>query len=149
MLKDDKTFFTETNGRDIASSPIVCDLDNDGFNEIVAADDDGNIYQWKTLGNSSAIEWGRMLFDTENTSEYISNYSDQWVITSDTTYNGGIFTNDIIVRSGIFTIPTNVTLTMRKPYRIYVMDGATLNIEGGQIVNADIVIKNRGLLVLR
>ncbi len=46
--------------------------------------------------------------------------------------------------NGYFTIPTNVTLTMRKPYRIYVMDGATLNIEGGQIVNADIVIKNGG-----
>ena len=58
--------------------------------------------------------------------------------------NGGLFTNDIIVRSGIFTIPTNVTLTMRKPYRIYVMDGATLHINGGQIVNADIVIKNGG-----
>lgn len=133
---------------DIHNGITVSDIDNDGFNEIVAADDDGNIYQWKTLGNSSAIEWGRMLFDTENTSEYINNYSDQWVITSDTTYNGGLFTNDIIVRSGIFTIPTNVTLTMRKPYRIYVMDGATLHINGGRIVNADIVIKNGGSIII-
>ena len=62
--------------------------------------------------------------------------------------NGGLFTNDIIVRSGIFTIPTNVTLTMRKPYRIYVMDGATLHINGGRIVNADIVTKNGGSIII-
>ena len=35
---------------------------------------------------------------------------------------------------------------MRKPYRIYVMDEATLNVKSGTIENADIVVKNGGVL---
>ena len=124
----------------------VSDIDNDSLNEIIAGDNAGKLYVWKTLGKSTAIEWGRAQFDTENTSEYISGYKDPWVITSNTTWAGGTFTNDIIVRSGTFTIPQGVTLDMRKPYRIYVMNGGTLNLTGGSITNADILVKSGGTL---
>lgn len=124
----------------------VSDIDNDSLNEIITGDNAGKLYVWKTLGKSTAIEWGRAQFDTENTSEYISGYKDPWVITSNTTWAGGTFTNDIIVRSGTFTIPQGVTLDMRKPYRIYVMNGGTLNLTGGSITNADILVKSGGTL---
>ena len=68
------------------------------------------------------------------------------MITANTTWEGGTFTNDIIIRSGTFTIPQGVTLDMRKPYRIYIMDGGTLNLTGGSINNADIVVKSDGAL---
>ena len=127
---------------EINNTISVSDVDADGKNEILATTRDlGLIYLWKTLGSSSSIEWGRSLFNTENTSEYIGGYRDQLVITDDFLWPGGEFTNDIIIRSGIFTIPENVTLSMRSPYRIYVMEGAELRVIGGRIENADILVK--------
>ena len=157
--EDNKIYALDNQGNDIIGFPLrtvdpihnglcVSDTDNDGLNEIIVGDNVGFIYVWETQGKSSAIEWGRAQFDTENTSEYVSGYKDQWVITNNTTWNGGTYSNDIIVRSGTFTIPEGVTLNMRKPYRIYVMDGAILNVEGGTITNADIVIKDGGTLNL-
>jgi hypothetical protein len=127
---------------EINNTISVSDVDADGKNEILATSRDlGLIYLWKTLGSSSSIEWGRSLFNSENTSEYIGGYRDQLVVTHDFLWQGGEFTNDIIIRSGIFTIPENVTLAMRRPYRIYVMDGAELRVIGGRIENADILVK--------
>lgn len=157
--ENDKIYALDNQGNDIVGFPLrtvdtihnglcVSDTDNDGLNEIIVGDNVGFIYAWKTQGKSSAIEWGRAQFDTENTSEYVSGYKDQWVITNNTTWSGGTYPNDIIVRSGTFTIPEGITLNMRKPYRIYVMDGGTLNVNGGTITNADIVIKDGGTLNL-
>lgn len=156
---DNKIYAIDNQGFDIAGFPLktidpipigvsVSDIDNDGLNEIIAGDRIGFIFVWKTSGKSTAIEWGRAQFDTENTSEYVNGYKDPWVITSNTIWKGGTFTNDIIVRSGTFTIPQGVILNMRSPYRIYVMDGATLNVDGGTIFNADIVVKDGGNLDL-
>lgn len=130
----------------IKNGVCISDIDGDLKNEIVAADNIGKIYAWKTNGHPDGIEWGRFRKNTENTSEYVSNYQDPWVITANTTWEGGTFTNDIIIRSGTFTIPQGVTLDMRKPYRIYIMDGGTLNLTGGSINNADIVVKSDGAL---
>lgn len=124
----------------------ISDVDGDGLNEIIAGDAMGYLYLWKTTGKSTAIEWGRAQFDTENTSEYISGYQEQWIVTTDITWNGDFFNNDIIVRSGALTIPESATLTMRKPYRIYVLNGATLNIYGGKVIDADIVVKSGATL---
>lgn len=130
----------------IKNGVCISDIDGDLKNEIVAADNIGKIYAWKTNGHPDGIEWGRFRLNIENTSEYVSNYQDPWVITANTTWEGGTFTNDIIIRSGTFTIPQGVTLDMRKPYRIYVMNGGALNVIGGRITNADIVVKNGGTL---
>lgn len=138
--------FPLTTSVEVRKGVTVSDIDNDGLNEVIAGDAVGKLYVWKTLGKSSAIEWGRAQFDTENTSEYVSNYQDPWVITTNTTWNGGTFTNDIIIRSGTFVIPQGTILDMRKPYRIYVLDGGTLNVIGGRITNADIVVKSGGKL---
>lgn len=138
--------FPIVSGTKISNMVSVSDIDRDGKNEIAVLGDGGHIYVWDTYGSPSSIEWGRSLYSTENTTEYISGYNDPWVITENITWEGGGFTNDIIVRSGIFTIPQGKTLTMRKPYRIYVMDEATLNVKSGTIENADIVVKNGGVL---
>ena len=138
--------FPIVSGTKISNMVSVSDIDRDGKNEIAVLGDGGHIYVWDTYGSPSSIEWGRSLYSTENTTEYISGYNDPWVITENITWEGGGFTNDIIVRSGIFTIPQDKTLTMRKPYRIYVMDEATLNVKSGTIENADIVVKNGGVL---
>lgn len=48
--------------------------------------------------------------------------------------------------SSLQTRMDGVTLDMRKPYRIYVMNGGTLNLTGGSITNADILVKSGGTL---
>ena len=155
--KDNKIYALNSNGTDIEGYPLatytfirngvcVSDIDGDMKNEIIAADNVGKVYAWKTNGHPAGIEWGRFRKNTENTSEYVNNYKDPWVITANTTWEGGTFTNDIIIRSGTFTIPQGVTLEMRKPYRIYVMKEGTLKITGGSITNADILVKSGGTL---
>ncbi len=155
--QDNKIYALYSDGTDVNGFPLttydvikngVCisDIDGDMKNEIVAADMIGKVYAWKTHGHPDGIEWGRFRLNTGNTSEYISNYKDPWVITGNTTWEGGTFTNDIIIRSGAFMIPQGVVLDMRKPYRIYVMNGGKLNVVGGRITNADIVVKSGGTL---
>lgn len=133
----------------ISNGVCVSDMDNDGKNEIIAVDNDGNICAWKTDGKSTAIEWGRSRFDTGFTGEYIPHYEDPKVLTSSAEWGGGAFTNDIIVRSGTFKIPSGKTLQMRDGYRIYVLEGGTLEVDGGTIQNADVLVKSGGTLNIK
>ena len=59
------------------------------------------------------------------------------------------FTNDIIVRAGTFKIPSGKTLQMRDGYRIYVLEGGTLEVDGGTIQNADVLVKSGGTLNIK
>lgn len=147
-------------GEDIMGFPLYCqgglinstcvsDIDNDGKNELTAVDRDGYINVWKTNGKSSAIEWGRTRFDTGFTGEYISGYQDPWVITANTEWDGETFTNDIIVRSGTFRIPSGKTLQLRENCRIYVLKGGTLEIDGGTVLETGIYVKDGGNLVIK
>ena len=145
---DVKGFPLYTNG-DILNGVSISDIDNDGKNEVIAADFSGYISAWKTEGKSTVIEWGRSHFNTEFTREYISNYQDPWVLTSSTEWTGGAFINDVIVRSGTFKVPSGKTLQMREGCRIYVMDGGTLEVDGGTVTNADVLIKDGGTLTLK
>ena len=133
----------------ISNGVCVSDMDNDGKNEIIAVDNDGNICAWKTDGKSTAIEWGRSRFDTGFTGEYVPHYEDPKVLTSSAEWGGGAFTNDIIVRSGTFKIPSGKTLQMRDGYRIYVLEGGTLEVDGGTIQNADVLVKSGGTLNIK
>ena len=158
--QDNLIYALHDDGTDITGFPLstadkmdngvcVSDVDGDGKNEIIAADKSGNIYAWKTNGKSTAIEWGRSRFDTGFTGEYIPHYEDPKVLTSSTEWGGGAFTNDIIVRSGTFKIPSGKTLQMRDGYRIYVLEGGTLEVDGGTIQNADVLVKSGGTLNIK
>lgn len=133
----------------ISNGVCVSDMDHDGKNEIIAVDNDGNICAWKTDGKSTAIEWGRSRFDTGFTGEYVPHYEDPKVLTASAEWGGGAFTNDIIVRSGTFKIPSGKTLQMRDGYRIYVLEGGTLEVDGGTIQNADVLVKSGGTLNIK
>ena len=91
---------------------------------------------------------GRSRFDTGFTGEYVSGYQDPLVITESTDWQGGPFVNDIIVRSGTLRIPSGKTLQMPDACRLYVLDGGTLEVDGGVIANADILVKDGGTLKL-
>lgn len=158
--QDNLIYALHNDGTDITGFPLstadkmdngvcVSDVDGDGKNEIIAADKSGNIYAWKTNGKSTAIEWGRSRFDTGFTGEYIPHYEDPKVLTASTEWGGGAFTNDIIVRSGTFKIPSGKTLQMRDGYRIYVLEGGTLEVDGGTIQNADVLVKSGGTLNIK
>ena len=158
--QDNLIYALHNDGTDITGFPLstadkmdngvcVSDVDGDGKNEIIAADKSGNIYAWKTNGKSTAIEWGRSRFDTGFTGEYIPHYEDPKVLTSSTEWGGGAFTNNIIVRSGTFKIPSGKTLQMRDGYRIYVLEGGTLEVDGGTIQNADVLVKSGGTLNIK
>lgn len=134
---------------DMVNSVCVSDIDNDGKNELTAVDRNGYINVWKTNGKSSAIEWGRSRFDTGFTGEYIPGYQDPWVITVNTEWDGETFTNDIIVRSGTFRIPSGKTLQLRENCRIYVLKGGTLEIDGGGILETGVYVKDGGNLVIK
>ena len=130
----------------ISNGVCVSDMDGDGKNEIVSADDSGNICAWKTDGKSTAIEWGRARFDTGFTGEYIPHYEDPKVVTTSTEWGGGQFNNDLIIRGGTFKIPAGKTLLMREGCRIYVLEGGTLDVDGGTVENADILLKPGSVL---
>lgn len=158
--QDNLIYALHNDGTDITGFPLstadkmdngvcVSDVDGDGKNEIIAADKSGNIYAWKTNGKSTAIEWGRSRFDTGFTGEYVPHYEDPKVLTASTEWGGGTFTNDIIVRSGTFKIPSGKTLQMRDGYRIYVLEGGTLEVDGGTIQNADVLVKSGGTLNIK
>lgn len=133
----------------VANGVCVSDMDSDGKNEIIAVDNDGSICAWKTDGKSTAIEWGRSRFDTGFTGEYVPHYEDPKVLTASAEWGGGAFANDIIVRSGTFKIPSGKTLQMRDGYRIYVLEGGTLEVDGGTIQNADVLVKSGGTLNIK
>lgn len=125
----------------------VSDIDNDGKNEIIAADNSGFITVWKTEG--SMIEWGRTRFDTDFTGEYVSGYRDAMVVKSDMVWNEDYFPNDIIVRSGTLQIPSGKNLNMRPSCRLIIMDGGSVVIDGGSVTNAGIYVKSGGSLTIR
>lgn len=126
---------------------LISDIDDDGKNEIVAADEYGFITVWKTEGNK--IEWGRARYDAEFTGEYVPGYKEPMVIKSDIEWQGGSYPNDVIVRSGSLRVVSGKTLDMKTSYRLIVMDGATLEVDGGTITNANIFVKSGGHLAVK
>ncbi|MCD8317670.1 MAG: FG-GAP-like repeat-containing protein [Paraprevotella sp.] len=141
--------FPITAPAEIINGVCVSDMDGDGKNEIIAADLDGNISAWKTDGKSTTIEWGRARFDTGFTGEYVPHYEDPKVITASAEWEGGTFTNDIIVRAGTFRIASGKNLQMREGCRILVLEGGTLEVDGGTIDNADVSVKAGGTLDIK
>ena len=132
---------------EFSNNILVSDIDDDGKNEIVAADRSGFMTVWKTEGN--LIEWGRARFDAGFTGEYIPGYKEPLVIKSDMEWPGGVYPNDVIVRSGTMKVVSGKDLEMRRSYNLIVMNGGTLEIDGGAVTNASIFIKSGGRLVIK
>ena len=123
----------------------IADIDNDGKNEIIAADAESNINAWKTFGRG--VAWGRARFDSGNTGEYVEGGSDPIVVTADRTWGNEPVNNDIIVRSGTLTFPHG-EYQIRPGCKIIVMDGGTLNVYGGVLLDANILVKSGGSMVI-
>ena len=94
------------------------------------------------------MAWGRARFDAGNTGEYVEGGSDPIVVTADRTWPGGEpVNNDIIVRSGTLTFPYG-EYQIRPGCKIIVMDGGTLNVYGGVLLDANILVKSGGAMVI-
>lgn len=146
-LGQDIKGFPLTTSEIIKKNICVSDIDNDNKNEIIALDHSGYIYVWKTLG--FIVEWGRARYDTGLTGEYIPNYKDPMIVTSDINWTDSIYNNDIYVRNGKFKINSGIGLGMKPDKKIIVMSGGTLEIDGGRVTNANILIKQGGSLIVK
>lgn len=158
-LRHDGTFiegFPLKANNAINGTLVVSDIDNDGKNEIIAADNDTHFYAWKTNGDSNAIEWGSERHDSRNTGEY-GTFCQPTLIRSNTTWNGETPCGNVIVQSGTLTIPTGKSITLEKTSKIVVRPGATLVVDGGSVLNgyvwalpgSTVTIKNNGTIKLR
>lgn len=136
--------------------PTVSDIDNDGKNEIILGVNN-SIDVWRTEGNPANIEWGSERHDQYNTGEY-QTICDPTLITSDATWNANqSVCGDLIVKSGTLTINSGTEITLESSSMIIVMSGASLVIDGSNVLNANIramagsnvTIKNNGRIVLR
>ena len=139
----------------------VADIDNDQNdirNELVSTGSGcGQVSMWQTNGIPSHIEWGSERHDQYNTGEYQTVY-DPTIITTNTTWNANQSVNgDLIVKSGTLTINNNINITLGSSSMIIVMAGASLVIDSGHMLNANVramsgsnvTVKNNGSITLR
>jgi hypothetical protein len=133
---------------DVAASNLcIDDVDNDGFNELIAIGAN-RIQMWKTGGSPSRIEWGRDRHDQFNTGEYYK-ICDPVLVLSNTTWNSTrSICGDIIVKSGTLTISNNSNVSMDASSMILVMNGATLHIDSGHLLNSNVKILDGGNLII-
>nr|WP_253952468.1 C25 family cysteine peptidase [Xylanibacter muris] len=139
--------FPLTTTGDMIGSVCVADIDADGRNEIISADRAGYITTWKTQGTT--VVWGRTRFDTGFTGEYRPGAADPTVITGNTEWQGGDSPCDIYVGKGRLLVSKGRILDLDNFSRIIVTEGATLEIDGGEIKDADILIKAGGTLRIK
>ena len=137
--------FPITIGDQVMAALCVSDIASDGRNGMVVSGLGGYINVWKTDGHG--VAWGRARFDAGNTGEYVEGGSDPIVVTADRTWGNEPVNNDIIVRSGTLTFPHG-EYQIRPGCKIIVMDGGTLNVYGGVLLDANILVKSGGSMVI-
>lgn len=134
----------------------ISDIDNDGKNELIATNSN-RIEMWQTDGLPSRIEWGSVRHNQYNTGEY-QTICEPTIINSNTTWNNTqTICGEIIVKSGTLTINNNSNISMSSTSMIIVMAGASLVIDSGHILNANIramsgssiTVTNNGTITLR
>ncbi|MFR2070820.1 MAG: C25 family cysteine peptidase [Bacteroides nordii] len=137
-------------------TPCVADIDNDGRNEIVAGNEK-DLYVWKTEGIPTAIEWGVKRGNPQNTGEYFPTVCKPMLINADETWDGESPCGNVVLQSGRLVIPSGKAMTLNNTSAVIVRSGATLEVDGGNILNArmvvqkggTVVVKNNGLIKLR
>ncbi len=137
-------------------TPCVADIDNDGKNELIASDEK-DLYVWKTDGIPTAIEWGVNRGNPQNTGEYFPTVCKPMLINANETWNGESPCGNVVLQSGHLVVPGGKTMTLNNTSAVIVRSGATLEVDGGSILNArlvvqkggTVVVKNNGLIKLR
>jgi len=138
------------------STPCVADIDNDGKNELIVADD-GWIHIWKTNGKAGNVEWGSERHDQYNTGEYQKTCAPINISANETWNTDHSFCSDLVVKSGTLTINSGATVTMGNSTTITINSGASLVIDSATLANANVhamggssvTIKNNGSIKLR
>lgn len=137
-------------------TPCVADIDNDGKNELMASDEK-DLYVWKTDGIPTAIEWGLNRGNPQNTGEYFPTVCKPMLINANETWDGESPCGSVVLQSGRLVVPGGKTMTLNNTSSVIVRSGATLEVDGGSILNArlmvqkggTVVVKNNGLIKLR
>ena len=148
--------FPIVSDEEFRDTPCVADIDNDGKNELIASNS-YDLFVWKTDGVPSAIEWGVKGGNPQNTNEYSPTACQPMLINADETWDGESPCGDVVLQSGRLLIPSGKVMTLNNTSAIIVRTGATLEVDGGCILNAKLVvqkgstliIKNDGLIKLR
>ncbi len=113
------------------SDPLVADIDNDGFNEVLI-NQGLSAYVWKTEGKSSRIEWGSIRSNCANTGEYFDycqHSTETITVNSDEEWVSRKVNSDVIVNSG-------KTLTILPNSEILFQPDVNITVEGALIVEA-------------
>lgn len=137
-------------------APCVADIDNDGKNELIAGNEK-DLYVWKTEGIPTAIEWGVYRGNPQNTGEYFPTVCKPMLINANETWDGESPCGNVVLQSGCLVVPGGKTMTLNNTSSVIVRSGATLEVDGGSILNArlvvqkggTVVVKNNGLIKLR
>ena len=129
-------------------TPCVADIDNDGRNEIVAGNEK-DLYVWKTEGIPTAIEWGVKRGNPQNTGEYFPTVCKPMLINANETWDGESPCGNVVLQSGRLVIPNGKTMTLNNTSSVIVRSGATLEVDGGNILNARVVVQKGGTIVVK
>ena len=129
-------------------TPCVADIDNDGRNEIIAGSEK-DLYVWKTEGIPTAIEWGVKRGNPQNTGEYFPTICKPMLINADETWDGESPCGNVVLQSGRLVIPSGKTMTMNNTSSVIVRSGTTLEVDGGNILNARVVVQKGGTVVVK
>ena len=134
----------------------MADIDNDGKNELIAGNEK-DLYVWKTEGIPTAIEWGVYRGNPQNTGEYFPTVCKPMLINANETWDGESPCGNVVLQSGRLVVSGGKTMTLNNTSSVIVRSGATLEVDGGSILNArlvvqkggTVVVKNNGLIKLR
>ena len=129
-------------------SPCVADIDSDGKNELIAGSQD-DLYVWKTDGIPTAIEWGVKCGNPQNTNEYFSTVCQPTLINSNEVWDGESPCGNVVLQSGRLVIPVGKTMTLNNTSAVIVRSGAVLEVDGGSIQNARLIVQKGGTVILK
>ena len=129
-------------------TPCVADIDNDGRNEIIAGSEK-DLYVWKTEGIPTAIEWGVKRGNPQNTGEYFPTVCKPMLVNANETWDGESPCGNVVLQSGRLVIPNGKTMTLNNTSSVIVRSGATLEVDGGNILNARVVVQKGGTIVVK
>lgn len=129
-------------------TPCIADIDNDGKNELVAGNKK-DLYVWKTEGIPTAIEWGVMRGNPQNTGEYSPTVCKPMLINANETWNGESPCGNVVLQSGRLVIPNGKTMALNNTSSVIVRSGTTLEVDGGNILNARVVVQKGGTIVVK
>ena len=126
----------------------MADIDNDGKSELIAGNEH-ELYVWKTDGVPTAIEWGVKRGNPQNTNEYFPTVCQPTLINSNEVWDGESPCGNVVLQSGRLLIPAGKTMVLNKTSSVIVRSGAVLEVDGGSILNARLVVQKGGTVIVK